>query len=141
MANLEQLRDAIALTLTTNIPELHGYDTVPDAANVLPAFIVIPFTADFAQAMGRGLDEWVFDLLILVGTGEMDIRQDQLDSYVTGAGSKSIRQVIFNNRTLGLANTDAYVSEMTEYGMRFPASEIDHIGARLKITVHTIGTS
>lgn len=141
MADLDDIRDAIASTITTNITSLHGYGTVPDAANVLPAIVVIPFTADFTQAMGRGLDEWIFDVLVLVSTSEVAIRQNELDSYVTGAGSNSIRQAIFNNRTLGLSNTDAYVSEMTEYGMRFPVSEIEHIGARLKIVVHTIGTA
>jgi hypothetical protein len=141
MASLEQLREATKTTLEAGITGLHVYNTVPDAPNVLPCVIVIPFTTDFAQAMGRGLDEYVFDLLVLVSTSETDIRQDELDSYVTGAGSSSIRQVISNNKTLGLTNTDAYVSEMTEYGMRFPAAEVEHIGARLKMIVHTIGTS
>jgi hypothetical protein len=33
------------------------------------------------------------------------------------------------------------VSELTEYGMRFPAAEIDHVGARLKLIIYTVGTS
>jgi len=141
MASVDQIRGAIKTTLEANITSLHGYKYVPEAAHVLPAVVIIPFTADFAQAMGRGLDEWIFDLLVLVSASDDQVRQAELDSYVTGAGTNSIREVIFNNRTLGLANTDAYVSEMTEYGMRFPVSEIEHIGARLKIIVRTIGTS
>lgn len=141
MASLDDVRGAIKTTIEANISTLHAYKYVPEAANVLPCVVIIPFTSDFAQAMGRGLDEWVFDLLVLVSASDDLVRQAELDSYVTGGGSSSIRQMIFNNRTLGLTSTDAYVSEMTEYGMRFPAAEIDHIGARLKLIVHTIGTS
>lgn len=141
MAGLEEIRSAIKTTLEANISGLHVYNTVPEAANVLPCVVVIPFTTDFAQAMGRGLDQYILDLLVLVSTSETDLRQDELDTYVTGNGTSSIRHTIFSNRTLGLSSTDAFVSDMTEYGMRFPVAEIEHVGARLKLTVHTIGTA
>lgn len=140
MASISEIRDAIKETLEVSLPDLHVYDTVPDSPNVLPAAILIPFTADFDMAMGRGLDQWVFDILVLVSGSEMDIRQDELDAYVTGSGSRSIRQVIFQNRGLGRSDVDAHVSEMTEYGMRFEAAQVEHIGARLKLVVNTPGT-
>lgn len=141
MASVSELRDAVKTTLEANMTGVHVYDTVPDAPNVLPCVVIIPFTAAFDQAMGRGTDQWVFDLLVLCSGSEMDVRQDQLDSFITGAGSNSIRQIIFQNRALGRSDCDAYVSELTEYGMRFPAAEIDHVGARLKLIIYTVGTS
>lgn len=141
MASLEAIRDAIKTTIEANISSIHCYDTVPDAANVLPAVVVIPFTGDFEQAMGRGTDTWIIDLLVVTSSSEMGIQQDKLDAYVSGAGSSSIRQVIFNNQTLGLSDVNAHVAEMTEYGMRFNSADFDHIGARLKLVVYTSGTA
>lgn len=141
MAGLEAIRDAIKTTIETAITTLHCYDTVPDSANVLPAVVVIPFSTDFEIAMGRGTDSYEIDLLVLVSTSDMDIQQDSLDAYVSGFGSSSIRQVIFNNKTLGLTSTNAHVSEMLEYGMRFEAAGYPHIGARLRMKVHTPGTA
>lgn len=140
MSGLDAIRDAIKTTIETAVPELHVYDTVPEAANVLPCVIVIPFTADYVIAMGRGLDTWEFDLLILVSTSDLDIRQDDLDAYVSGSGARSVRQAIFNARTLGLTGTDAHISQMLEYGARFVVAEFDHLGARLRLIVHTSGT-
>lgn len=143
MSSLEAIRDAIKTTIETAITSLHVYDTVPGEANVLPCVVQIPFSADFEVAMGRGLDTWEIDLLVLVTTADMDIGQDALDAYVSGSGARSIRQAIFNNRDLGLTNsgTSAHVSEMLEYGMRFEAAAYDHIGARLRLKIQTPGTS
>lgn len=141
MASLEAIRDAIKTTIEANVTTLHCYDTVPDAANVLPAVVVIPYSTDFEVAMGRGTDSYEIDLLILVSTSDMDIQQDSLDAYVSGSGTSSIRQAIFNNKTLGLTSTNAHVSEMLEYGMRFDAAGYPHIGARLRMKVHTSGTA
>lgn len=141
MASLEAIRDGIKTTIETAVTTLHVYDTVPDSANVLPAVIVVPFTSDFEVSMGRGLDTWEFDLWVLVSMSEMGIKQDSLDAYVSGAGSSSIRQAIFNNRTLGLSSTDAHVSQMLEYGARFATAGYPHLGARLRLLVHTPGTA
>jgi hypothetical protein len=78
---------------------------------------------------------------VLAPSGDNDVGQDILDDYVTGAGDKSIRQAVFNNRTLGLSNVDAHVSGMTDYGGSFEAVDVDHIGARLRLVVHTTGTA
>jgi hypothetical protein len=139
MASLEAIRDAIATTLG-GLGNLTAYDTVRDVAN-LPAVVAIPAEADFTVAMGRGVDTWTLDLLVLVSDREMDIAQDQLDGFVTGAGATSIRQQIFNNRTLGLANTDAHVAGMREYGSQYKLAKIGHVGAKLQLVVHTPGTA
>jgi len=140
MSSLQAIRDAIKSTIDGNIPDVEVYDTVPDVAHA-PAVVVWPDTASFQQAMGRGLDRWEFDLYVLAQRAIADEGQDDLDSYVTGAGGNSIRQVIFQNKALGLSDVDAHVSGMSQYGARFEAAGIEHIGAVLRLVVLTSGTA
>lgn len=139
MASVTEIRDAIKTTIGAAIPTLHGYDTVPDSPE-LPALIVQPAGSNFHVAMGRGTDRWDFDLLVLVSWGDSGLAQDQLDGFITGAGASSIRQAVFNARTLGLTGTDATVAGLSEYGIK-TAAAIDHVGAVLRLTVLTSGTS
>lgn len=139
MASLKAIRAAAKTTIETRIPSLTGYPTVPEAAQV-PSFVIEPVLADFLVAMGRGTDTWNFDLHVLVASADAGIGQDELDDYVTGAGGKSIRQVVFNNRTLGLASTDAHIAQLVAYGGQFESAGIPHIGATLRLVVHTPGT-
>lgn len=140
MSSLKSIRDALKTTIETNITSLRVYDTVPEAVE-LPAVVVQPISSDFDQAMGRGTDRWDFDLIVLVSWGDSDLAQDQLDAYVSGAGTDSIRQVIFQNKTLGLADVDAHVSGLNDYGVQFQAASIDHLGATLQLIVYTKGTA
>lgn len=140
MSTLEAIRDGIKSTLTANISNLEVYDTVPDVV-ITPAVVVWPELADFNVAMGRGTDRWEFDLFVLASRAVADEGQDTLDEHITGAGARSIRQVIFQNRTLGLTGTDAHVSGMSRYGGKFDAAQIPHIGAVLRLVVVTPGTA
>lgn len=141
MASLQAIRTAVKTTLAA-IDDLNAYDTVPDASN-LPAVVVAPVSADFDVSMGRGVDTWQIDLFVLVSDSERGLAQNQLDGLVTGAGSSSIRQAIFQARDLGLgvtSGTDAHVSGMSSYGARFTMSNLGHVGAKLRLVVHTKGT-
>lgn len=144
MASLSAIRTAIKATIESAITSLRVYDKVPDAAHVLPCVVVQPAageTADFAVSMGRGTDTWRFDLHVLApASADGEVAQAGLDPYVTGAGSFSIRQAIFNARTLGLSGVDAHVAGVTGYGFRFESTQIEHVGATLNLVVHTPGT-
>jgi len=140
MASLAQLRTGLKDTITAAIPALFGYNQVPEVAN-LPAFVVVPRETDFVVAMGRGADTYEFDVIVLVSRRDDGLAQTDLDAYVTGAGASSIRQAIFNARTLGLAGTDAHVYRMESYGAQWDIGEINHVGAALKVRVTTTGTA
>lgn len=142
MASLSQIRDGIKTTLTANITNLEVYDTVPDVA-ITPAVLVWLDSIDFNVAMGRGTDRYEFDLFVLASRAVADEGQDSVDEYITGVGARSVRQVVFQNRTLGLAGTDAHVSAMPpgNYGGKFDIAQIPHIGAVLRLVVVTPGTS
>lgn len=138
MASLSEIRTAARTTITTAIPSLFGYDTVPDSVN-LPAVVVMPSDSDFLVAMGRGADTWQLDIIVIVSAAEPNIGQNALDTYVTGAGANSIRQAIFQNRTLGLADVNAHIAGMSGYNLQFSILQLDHIAATLRMVVHTNG--
>lgn len=145
MASLAQLRTAVKTTLVAALGAgTEVYDTIPGSP-VLPCVCVVPDTANFVVAMAKGTDTWQFDLVVLVPSGDNTVGQSRLDPYVTGAGALSIRQAIYAANTpttgLGLANTNAHVPGMTDYGGSFEAVDVAHIGARLRLIVHTSGTS
>lgn len=140
MPSLAQIRTALKDTISAAVPSLTGYRTTPEQAN-LPAFVVIPRTTNFVVAMGRGIDTYDLDVLVLISRRDDGLAQDDLDEYVNGFGDKSIRQAVWNDRTLGLANCDAHVVGLSDYGARFNIGELEHVGARLLVRVTTSGTA
>jgi hypothetical protein len=137
------MREAIATTLEANIEGLITYDTLAGATQV-PAAIVLPtprpMTADFTGAFQRGMDTWFLDIFVLVGIGEYAVAQNSLDSYLTGAGPNSIRQVLYQNASCGLSDTDFLVTGVSDYGGRHDSVGVDHVGAVLKVTARTSGS-
>jgi len=141
VAALQQVRDGIKTTLENNISGLRVYDVVPDYALNFPVAIVLPVNINFNIAMQRGTDQYTFDILVAVERGNSRTAQDKLDQYITGQGSSSLRQAIFNNRTLGLDNTDATITGVSNYAADVNLNGIDAIGANVSLEVYTKGTS
>jgi len=141
VASLQEVRDGIKTTLENNIDGLRVYDVVPDYAINFPVAIVLPTSILFNVAMQRGTDLYNFDILVAVERGNSRTAQDKLDQYITGQGSSSLRQAIFNNRTLGLDNTDATITGVGNYAADVNLNGIDAIGANLSLDVYTKGTS
>lgn len=140
MATLAAIRDGIKDTLMQNIAGLHVYDTVPDD-HAVPCVLVVPQSADFHVSMARGSDTWEFDLVVIVSRVDVRAGQDQLDAFVSGSGAKSVRQVIFQNSTLGLENTDSTVKSMKGYGGNYDTAGNNYVGAVLRLVVTTSGTA
>jgi len=141
VASLEQIRDAVKTTIAHPVIDgMRCHATFGGVVNA-PATVVVPVTADFVVAMGRGADTWELDLVVVVPYGDERTAQNKLDSYVTGAGASSIRQVIFANRTLGLASTDAHIARMSKYGELMTIGQVEYLTATLRLTVHTTGTA
>lgn len=142
MASLKAIRTATKTTLEANLAGVMVHRTIPGGVNST-AIVVRPSldqTADFHVAMARGTDTWNLELLVLASTADIELGQDELDDYIAGAGAKSIRAVVFANRTLGLSDgTDAHVSGVTGYGT-YEVGAAQHVGAILPLIVHTPGT-
>jgi len=140
MATMAQIRDGLKTTVS-NISDLRCYDVIPDNAINFPVALFIPTNIEFDLAMQRGTDLYTFDMIVAVQRTDARTAQDKLDEFVSGSGSKSIRQIIYNNKTLGLADTDARVVNMTNYSADFNLNGIDGIGANFEIEVYTKGSS
>jgi len=140
MSSLSAVRAALATTLKNGITGLTTYPKVPESCNV-PCAMVAPREADFTAAFGRGIDAHTVDVIVLVARADDQVAQGALDDYVNGFGAKSIRQAVWNAKDLGLSDTDAVVTGMSDYGATFEVGGIDYVGARLAVKVLTSGTS
>lgn len=141
MATLKAIRLAIQATLEANIATIKCYNDVPQNPAVLPCVVVRPNTIEML-AMGRGSAVKAFILTILVSAGDTDVGQDTLDDLWDTAGTNSIWQVVFQNRTLGLGGgIDAVITHGDGYGLAFEAIGIPHLGANLYLSVTGPGTS
>lgn len=138
MAGLSAIRIALRNLIKTGIPELVVYDTIPEVAQ-MPALVICPESCDFTKAMRRGHDEYQFELFVLVARTETEVAQNRLDQYITGAGAKSIRQLIYGADGF-LEGTSGIVTGMKGYGGSFSNAGLDHVGAMLTLTVITPGT-
>lgn len=139
MASLPQIRTALVSTISAAVAGIQGYDRVPESVN-LPAFMVVPRSSDFGKSMGRGFDGYSFDVIVLVSSADDQLAQSALDPYVNGFGSSSIRQAVFNGRTLGI-DVDATVTGMSDYGAQYNVGGLDYVGAKLSVDVLTSGTA
>lgn len=140
MATLGQMRDAIKKTIKDNLSGVHVYDTIPDVQEV-PCVMVLPVSADYHVAFARGSDTWEFDLVVSVSRVDVNAGQEQLDAYVSGHGPKSIRQIMFQNDSLGLPDTTSTVKSMKGYGGNFDTAGNNYVGAVLRLSVTTSGTA
>lgn len=144
MATLAVIRAALADMLGDALSELSLYPEIPENPN-LPAAVVIPDETDFVTTMGRGNDTHDLFIYVLCPLADWRLGQNQLDDYVAGSGPKSIRELVWNNRSLGieddngLPDADAHVHKMSNYGGHFEAAGIDHMGAILHCRVHSPG--
>lgn len=145
MASIDALRTALVTTLEGNISGFKCYRMVPENALVVPCALIELDSTNFMVSMGRGTDTHQITLLVLVSYNHSEIAQTNLDPYVAGSGTRSIREVIWNNRDLGVSGWNATVTQMYDYGMRYVSTLQGHgheqIGARLAMTVHTRGYS
>lgn len=141
MATLSQITDALKTTLNDNITGLRVHDTVPDLGLNFPAAFIVPTDIYFDTSMQRGTDLYTFDILVACQRTDSRSGQDKLATFITGQGGTSIRQAIFNNSTLGLADTTSRCVGVSNISADVNVNGIDAIGANVQIQVYTKGTS
>lgn len=140
MSSLAKIRKALADTIKDNVQrEINVYQSVPDLPQ-FPAVVIRPDSCDFAGTFNRGSDTWKFDVYVLVARTEADNAQKVLDDFAAGGGLNSIREAIETNYSLGLDDTEAFVRSLKGYGGDFQSARANHIGAILKVEIHTDGS-
>ena len=112
---ITQIRTGLASALG-NISGLRTSPIVPDSPNP-PMGWVEPQTVNYDLSFGRGLDEFDFDLTILVQrTNDVRTAQNKLDLYCSSSGAQSVKRAIELDRTLGGLVQDCRVTGLSSYG-------------------------
>jgi len=96
------------------ISGLRTAPTIPDLPNP-PVAIVKPNSVSFDTAFARGLDEYEFSVLLIVGRADERTAQNKLDAYCAPSGAGSVKQAIESDKTLGGNAYDLRVREMRNY--------------------------
>ena len=114
MASISLLRTRLAANAAT-ITGLRTAATIPDNPNP-PLAVVIPSSLSFDQAFQRGMNEYTFNVLLLVGKVSERSGQNTLDAYCSSTGSNSMKLALESDKTLGGNAYDVRVTEIRNYG-------------------------
>ena len=130
-----QVRQALAATLAAQIPGLRTSANRNTQVNP-PAAVVMPVTGTFAsysQDFGGSL-RYLLRAILLVSEADSSSGMDNIDPYVATVGAQSIWAAVQRDTTLGHVVQDAFVSEVTAYGLMTWAG-IDYLAAHFIVQV------
>lgn len=143
MATPGQIRKGLFDLLNT-MPGVQVYQKLTEAVNMGPAGCVVPgaMAADYHQAMARGLSAWTFPLYAIVPLADYGQATDALDALVAQAGELSVPNLLWDNRSLGLPETDCHAEGCSNYGGTLAdAQGVDHLAAQIDCIAYTRGDS
>jgi len=110
VSTIAELRGGLKANLAT-IAGLRTTATVPDQPQP-PMAVVLPPSIQYDRVMARGMDEYSFRVLVIVGRVDERSAQGNLDAYCAPTGSGSIKTALESDRTLGGKAFDLHVTEM-----------------------------
>lgn len=113
MALISELRTGIGNNLAS-ISGLRVSDLQPDQPNPPVAIITID-NVSYDKSFHRGLQEYTFSVLVLVGRTSERTAQTLLDGYSSTTSSSSIKVAIESDKTLGGKANDVRVEGMRAY--------------------------
>jgi hypothetical protein len=124
--------------LSTRLATISGLRTssyvIPDP--MPPVAIVIPSGITFDSTFARGMDEYEFVVLVLVGSVDDRTSQDRMDAYCDPSGSGSIKAAIEGDKTLGGAAFTLRVREMRNY-QQTPIGDQIYLSAEFVVQVYS----
>jgi hypothetical protein len=130
MASITDLRTGIATNLAT-ITGLRTAATMPDNPNP-PIAIVVPQSVNYDDTFQRGMQTYQFTVVVIVGRVDERTAQNNLDSFVSSTGPKSIKLAIESDKSLGGKAFDVRVSEMRNYG-QLAVGEVTYLSAEFTV--------
>jgi hypothetical protein len=122
--------------LATNLATISGLRTsafIPDNPSP-PIAIVVPQRIDFDQAMGRGMDEYSFDIVVIANRMSERTAQTTLDGYCNPSGALSVKTALEIDKTLGGKAFDLRVTDMSSY-TALALGETTYLAATFSVTV------
>ena len=133
MTTVSTIRTGLATNLAT-ITGLRTSATMPDAINP-PIAIVVPEGITFDSAMARGMDEYSFTIMVIVGRADARTSQGKVDDFCNPTGAGSVKTAIESNRTLSGAAQTLRVTEMRSY-TSITAGDVVYLAAEFAVTVY-----
>jgi hypothetical protein len=130
MASVSSIRTGLATRLGT-IAGLRTSAFMPDNPNP-PIAVVMPSSVSYDDTFKRGMQTYVFNVLVIVGRVDERTAQSNLDAYVSSTGTSSIKRAIEGDKTLGGVVFDTRVSEMRNYG-QLPVGEVTYLTAEFTV--------
>lgn len=130
MASISSIRTGLATRLGT-ISGLRTSAFMPDNPNP-PIAVVMPSSVSYDDTFKRGMQTYVFNVLVIVGRVDERTAQSNLDAYVSSTGTSSIKLAIEGDKTLGGVVFDTRVSEMRNYG-QLPVGEVTYLTAEFTV--------
>jgi len=133
MAEVSVLRQALADKIA-GITGLRTSAFMPDSPSP-PQAIVTPRRITYDSSFARGMDEYEMIVTVIVGRVEERTAQRNLDGYLSGAGSTSIKQRLEQDRTLGGKCQTLRVTQMSQY-TAIPVGEMSYLAAELVVQMY-----
>lgn len=130
MASISSIRAGLATRLAT-ITGLRTSAFMPDNPNP-PIAIVMPSSVSYDDTFRKGMQTYVFSILVIVGRVDERTAQLNLDGYVSSTGSSSIKLAIEGDKSLGGVVFDTRVTEMRNYG-QLSIAEVIYLTAEFTI--------
>lgn len=117
----------------------HAYvvgDIVPPAAVIIPGDPSRKnvYAINYDATMGRGSDDYIFTIILLVSDKVERASQLALDGYLEGAGAGSVKAAIEGDGTLGGASSFVNVTGVRDYG-RVAYGGQNYVGAEFVVEV------
>jgi len=132
--SVTSLRSGLATRLAT-ITGLRTAAYVPPDP-MPPVAIVIPTGITYDSTFARGMDEYEFTILVLVGAVNDRTSQATMDAYCDPSGSGSIKTAIEADKTLGGAAFTLRVREMRNY-QQTPIGDQTYLTAEFVVQVYS----
>lgn len=133
MASITTMRQAIA----TNLSSIAGLRTaalIPEDPK--PPIAVVTFdNVNYDFSMGRGLDEYTFRVIVVVGRVNTRGAEQNLDAFMSGSGASSVKAAIERDRSLGDEANDLRVTTGTNL-REVVVSEATYLATDFVVTVY-----
>lgn len=135
---LAQIRSGLATNLATvtGSPQVLTYVLSNPTP---PAFVIVPASTEYDQAMARGLDKWTFRVVAIVSAASDQDGQKTIDAYLAPSGSTSIKAALESDRTLGGVVQNLRVTQVSGYILQEEAG-IPNLTAEWTVEVYATGS-
>ena len=130
---ISDIREGLRVRLAT-ISGLRTYAEVPDAIVVPCAIVGIPSEIKFDITLNRSNDQALFPVRVMVGKATDKQAQKNLDVYLQGSGTSSIKTVIEADSSLGGAANTLMVERVLGIGV-YNINGVDYLGADFQVRV------